>query len=237
MSDRHTSEGTTDMAGRHGELVKANDSFVPGLREEEPTQVLDVVAGSELSPALSPEEILAEPPDARDIAGELAAPPRRKLPWLTLLLAGGVIAAAGFAGGALVEKNVKPAATTATAGGFAGFTRGGAGGTGAAGGTGTGTGAGAGGGATTGTVKLVDGSTVYLTDSSGNIVKITTGSSTKVTLSSTGKVSDLKAGQTVTVRGTTDSSGNVAATTVSEGAATAAGGFGAGGFGGGTAGG
>lgn len=231
MSDRHTSEGTTDMAGRHGELVKANDSFVPGLREEEPTQVLDVVAGSELSP----EEILAEPPDTRDIVGELAAPPRRKLPWLTLALAGGVIAAIAFAGGAMVEKNVKPATTTAAAGGFAGFTRGAAGGAAGTGGLGTGTGTA--GGATTGTVKLVDGSTVYLTDSSGNIVKVTTGSSTKVTLSSTGKVGDLKAGETVTVRGTTDSSGNLAATTVSEGATTTAGGFGAGGFGGGTTGG
>ena len=232
MSDRHTSEGTTDMAGRHGELVKANESFVPGLREE-PTQELSVVDGA----GPSPEEILAEPPDTRDIAGELAAPPRRKLPWLTLLLAGGVIAAAAFAGGALVEKNVKPAGTAGAAGaagGFAGFTRGAAGGAGATGTGGTGTGTG---GATTGTVKLVDGSTVYLTDSSGNIVKVTTGSSTKVTLSSTGKVGDLKAGQTVTVRGTTDSSGNLAATTVSEGATTAAGGFGAGGFGGGTTGG
>ena len=231
MSDRHTSEGTTDMAGRHGELVKANDSFVPGLREES-TQELTVVDGA----GLSPEEILAEPPDTRDIAGELAAPPRRKLPWLTLALAGGVIAAVAFAGGAMVEKNNKPATTTAAAGGFAGFTRGAAGGTGATGTGGLGTGT-AGGGATTGTVKLVDGSTVYLTDSSGNIVKVTTGSSTKVTLSSTGKVGDLKAGQTVTVRGTTDSSGNLAATTVSEGATTAAGGFGAGGFGGGTTGG
>ena len=230
MSDRHTSEGTTDMAGRHGELVKANESFVPGLREE-PTQELSVVDGT----GLSPEEILAEPPDTRDIAGELAAPPRRKLPWLTLVLAGGVIAAVAFAGGAMVEKNNKPAATTAAAGGFAGFTRGAAGGTGATGTGGLGTGTGT--GATTGTVKLVDGSTVYLTDSSGNIVKVTTGSSTKVTLSSTGKVGDLKAGQTVTVRGTTDSSGNLAATTVSEGATTAAGGFGAGGFGGGTTGG
>ncbi|WP_052433180.1 hypothetical protein [Streptacidiphilus carbonis] len=202
--------------------MKADDSFVPGLRED-PTQELATVTDGP-----SPEEILAEPPDTRDIAGELAAPPRRKLPWLTLALAGGIIAALGFAGGALVEKNNKPAASSAATA-FAGFTRGAAGGTGRTGGT---AGTGATGGATTGTVKLVDGDTVYITDSSGNTVKVTTGSSTKVTLSSTGKVGDLKAGQTVTVRGTTDSSGNLAATTVSEGAATAAGGFGAGGFGG-----
>ena len=37
-------------------------------------------------------ELLATPPDARDITAELAAPPRRKLPWLSLGLAGTAIA-------------------------------------------------------------------------------------------------------------------------------------------------
>ncbi|MFC1410582.1 hypothetical protein ACEZCY_15095 [Streptacidiphilus sp. N1-12] len=215
------------MAGRHTDLVKT-DSFVPGLREE-PAQELDLLDSEELTP----EEILAEAPDARDIAAELAAPPRRKLPWLTLGLAGGLIAALAFAGGALVEKNnQKSGGGNNAAAAFAGFNRGGAaagrtGGTGAAGGTAGGGGA-AGGGATTGTVKLVDGSTVYLTDSSGNVVKVTTGKSTKVSVTKDGKLADLQPGQSVTVRGTTDSSGNLAATTVTEGASP----FGAGGFGG-----
>ncbi|WP_157596949.1 hypothetical protein [Streptacidiphilus rugosus] len=55
-----------------------------------------------------------------------------------------------------------------------------------------------------------------MTDTSGNVVKVTTGGSTKVGISKTGKVSDLKPGSTVTIRGTTDSSGDVAATTVTQ---------------------
>ncbi|MHA6761672.1 hypothetical protein [Streptacidiphilus sp. PAMC 29251] len=214
------------MAGRHTDLVKT-DSFVPGLREE-PTEELD------LTDELTPEEILAEPPDARDIAAELAAPPRRKLPWLTLALCGGVVAALAFAGGALVEKNNLKSSSSNPAAAFAGFNRGGATAGGAAGRTGAaggGTGAAggaAGGGATTGTVKLVDGTTVYLTDSSGNVVKVTTGKSTKVSVTKDGKLADLQPGQSVTVRGSTDSSGDLAATTVTEGASP----FGAGGFGG-----
>lgn len=227
MSDRTSSERNTDMAGRHGEstttdLVETH-SFIPGLREQ-PGGELDL---PDQGPELSPEQVLAEPPDARDISAELAAPPRRKLPWLTLALCGGVIAALSFAGGALVEKNSAPAASARTGGNpFAGFSRSGGaagGGTGGLGGGATGAG-----GATTGTVKLVDGSTVYLTDSSGNVVKVTTGASTKVDVTKTGKLSDLQPGQTVTVRGSTDTSGNLAATTVTEGGST----FGGGGFGG-----
>jgi len=212
------------MAGRHTDLVK-NDSFAHGLREE-PTEELTLLDSGDLSP----EEILAEPPDARDIAAELAAPPRRKLPWLTLALCGGVIAAAAFAGGALVEKNnVKGGGSNpGAAAGFAGFARGGAGATAGAGGAARPGGGGTGGGATTGTVKLVDGTTVYLTDSSGNVVKVTTGTSTKISVTRNGKVSDLQPGQSVTVLGSTDSSGSLAATTVTEGTSP----FGAAGFGG-----
>ena len=234
------------MAGRHTDLVKP-DTFVPGLRGDAPTRQLARIEpeGAPSPEGLSPEEILAEPPDARDIAAELAAPPRRKLPWLTLLLCGGVIAALGFTGGALVEKNNVKGGSSAA--GFAGFARGGAatgtgaagaagaggtaGRTGAAGGGGGFGGGGAGGGATVGTVKLVDGSTVYLTTSSGSVVKVTTGKSTKVSVTKNGKVGDLQPGQSVTVQGSTDSSGNLAATTVTEGTSPFAGG-GFGGFGG-----
>ena len=193
-----------------------------------------------------PEDILAEPPDARDISAELAAPPRRKLPWLTLVLAACIVAAGAFSGGALVEKHHLNGTTTAGRGftlptGASGRTGTGTGsgrtfgGFGAAGGTGSGTAGGTGSGVTIGTVKLVDGSTIYVSDAQGDIVKVTTGGSTKVTESRTGKVSDLKAGQSVTVLGAKKSNGDVAATTVTEGGA--AGGFGGfGGFGGGAGG-
>jgi hypothetical protein len=226
MSDRQLPERKTQMAGRHTDLVKT-DSFVPGLRED-PTEQLELIDRAELSP----EDILAEPPDARDIAGELAAPPRRKLPWLTLALCGGVVAALAFAGGALVEKNNVQNNASSAANAFASL-RGGAGAAGGAGaggatrtGGGTGTGTGGAGAPTTGTVKLVDGTTVYLTDSSGNVVKVTTGKSTKVNVTKTGKVSDLQPGQSVTVLGSTDKSGDLAATTVTEGGSP----FGGGGF-------
>ncbi|WP_207892373.1 hypothetical protein [Streptacidiphilus pinicola] len=179
----------------------------------------------ELAPTVqSPEDILAEPPDALDISAELAAPPRRKLPWLTMLLVGGLVAGAGFIGGVLVEKG-----NNSSVGGGAGRSFSASGRTGAGGGFGGGTGGGgfggggfgggaggAGGGTTIGTVKLVDGSTIYVTDTSGNIVKVTTGGSTKVSIAQSGKVSQLKPGATVTVRGSADANGDVAASTVTQ---------------------
>ncbi|WUH92092.1 hypothetical protein OG900_19580 [Streptomyces sp. NBC_00433] len=255
------------MARRRSELVKADDSgtdLLPLVPEQgaggiEILRGSDIVEGRGGLPGERPEDVLAQPPDARDISAELAAPPRRKLPWLTLLLSAGVVAAAAFAGGALVEKHHLN--DTASAGNpFAGLTGGrgaaaaGAGasrfgggttagtGTGRFGGgatAGTGTTAGAGGGAaglTFGTVKLVDGSTIYVTDAQGDIVKVTTGASTKVTESKDGKVTDLKPGQTVTVRGSKGASGDVAATTVTEGATQPTGFGGFGGFGGGAGG-
>ncbi len=70
-------------------------------------------------------------------------------------------------------------------------------------------------------MKLVDGNTIYVTNSSGNIVKITTGGSTTVSIAKSGTVSQIQPGQTVTVKGTTDSSGNVTASSVTEGGTTA----------------
>lgn len=92
------------------------------------------------------------------------------------------------------------------------------GGAGRAGG-GTGPGAGAGGGGTTiGTVKLVDGDKIYVQTVGGGVVTVTTSDDTKVRVTRTGKVSDLKPGSFVTVAGTTDDQGRVAATSVTEGA-------------------
>jgi hypothetical protein len=52
----------------------------------------------------------------------------------------------------------------------------------------------------------------------GTQTTIATTASTKVTQTSTGSVSTLRTGQTIAVVGTADSSGNVTATTVAEGA-------------------
>ncbi|MFF3859560.1 DUF5666 domain-containing protein [Streptomyces sp. NPDC002209] len=193
-------------------------------------------------PVADPERILSEPPDTRDISAELAAPPRPRLPWLTLLLSGGVVAGLAFTGGALVEKSRLQGSAgsgaagrnfTAGAGGAPGRTGSGQG-QGAAGQGRTGAGQngqsgqrpgfggatggpGAGGGVTTGTVRLVDGTTLYVTDAQGNVVKVTTDSNTQITQAKAGKVSDLQPGQTVTVRGSLNDSGDVAATTVAQG--------------------
>jgi hypothetical protein len=182
--------------------------------------------------------LLATPPDARDVSAELAAPPRRKLPWLSLVLAGGVIATGAFAGGVWYQQGQAPsgkssssraAAAPAAAGGY------GQGG-GRRGSQGQGQGQGQGGqpGFARGTVKAVDGNTVYLTDANGNTIKVTTADSTKVQLNKEGKVADLQPGQSVTVVGTPDSNGGYNASQLVEGAA-AGGGFGGGGggFGGG----
>ncbi|GAA1965494.1 hypothetical protein [Kitasatospora viridis] len=218
------------MATNNSDLVRSDD-----------TMRLPVVpAAATLSAeAMAQAELLATPPDARDIGAELAAPPRRKLPWLTLLLAGGVIAAGAFAGGAWYQKN-DGASNSANSGRSAIAAALQKAGAGQAGGRGKGTGAsgqagGGSGGFTRGTVKLVDGSTVYLTDANGNIVKVTTGGSTKVSVTQDGKVSDLQPGQSVTVVGTPDGSGGYTASQLTEGgsAAGGAGGFGGGGFGGG----
>ncbi|MFE2412225.1 DUF5666 domain-containing protein [Kitasatospora sp. NPDC059408] len=189
--------------------------------------------------------LLATPPDARDVAGELAAPPRRPLPWLSLFLAGGVIATAAFAGGVWYQQNngttssaprasAAGASQRAAAGGQGG--QGGQGGYGGQGGTGSRRGGGQGGqgqggqpGFTRGTVKAVDGTTVYLTDANGNTVKVTTGDATKVQLNKDGKVADLQPGQSVTVVGTPDANGGYTASQLVEGAAGAGGGFGGGG--------
>ncbi|WP_199239543.1 hypothetical protein [Streptomyces sp. ICBB 8177] len=259
------------MARRRTDLVKADahhpapsDTLLDEPRDEsrdeprnetggEPTAVLATmddagVVATAVEPVTDPESVLAEPPDARDISAELAAPPRRKLPWLTLALSGAVVAALAFAGGALVEKsdlNGSGHAGGTFAAGARGATGTGSGtgaygaagrfgGSGASAGAGR-SGSGSGSGLTMGTVKLVDGSTIYVTDAQGDIVKVTTGKSTQVTEAKPGRTSDLQPGQTVTVRGTQDSSGDIAATTVTEGASTGfgGGGFGGGGFGGG----
>jgi hypothetical protein len=246
-------EMNDDMGAHRSDLVRAGD-----VRTDE-TARLPAVPQSFVAP---PEVVLASPPDARDISAELAAPPRRRMPWLTLGLVGGIVAALAFSGGVWYQKDHGTGTGTGTGGGtgragaFAGAAGtgaqraggyGGFGGYGAAGGygragapggegqTGTGTGSGTAQGqgqstssVTTGTVKVVDGNTVYLTDAQGNTVKITTKGTTKVKLSKDGQVADLLPGDTVVIQGTRDSSGNLAATQVTQGSGVAAGGLGGG---------
>ncbi|MGY0462712.1 hypothetical protein ACW14Y_21010 [Kitasatospora sp. cg17-2] len=185
--------------------------------------------------------LLSTAPDGRDVTAELAAPPRRRLPWVPLVLSGAVIATAAFAGGVWYQRDQAPERTsgrTVAAGGGAQQPRPGATGAGQngnrrnGGGQGTGGQGGGQGGFTRGTVKAVDGTTVYLTDANGNTVKVTTGDSTKVQLNKEGKVGDLQPGQSVTVVGT-PTDGGYAATQLVEGAAAGGFGGGAGGFGGG----
>jgi hypothetical protein len=240
-----TDKGEQEMARRRTELVRADadtDLLAPQEGGMEIFDGAEIVEGPVGGPAERPEDVLAQPPDARDISAELAAPPRRKLPWLTLVLAASVVAAGAFAGGALVEKShLQSTSTGARGGAFAGGARPGGAAGGAAGGrggVGTTAGAAPGGtaasGTTVGTIKLVDGSTIYVTDAQGNIVKVTTAKSTAVTEAKSGKVADLQPGQSVTVRGAANSNGDITATSVAQGAAPTGGfgGFG-GGFGGG----
>ncbi|ROQ94185.1 hypothetical protein EDE04_0598 [Streptomyces sp. 2132.2] len=241
MARRRTEPGKQSESGEDRYAPFA-DVFTASAAGEDPFPeeliVEHPVAPVAEGPDGDPEGILAEPPDTRDISAELAAPPRPRLPWLTLVLSGGVVAGLAFTGGALVEKGHLQGTPGAGAAGrgFAAGT-GGQGRTGAAqGATGTGQsggrqgfggatgGPGAGAGVTTGTVKLVDGTTLYVTDAAGGVVKVTTDANTQITQAKSGKVSDLQPGQTVTVRGSQNSAGDLAATTVAQG--------GAGGFGG-----
>ncbi|MDQ1582584.1 MAG: hypothetical protein QOF36_638 [Microbacteriaceae bacterium] len=76
----------------------------------------------------------------------------------------------------------------------------------------------AGAGFTAGTIVSITGNTIIVQAADGTQKSIITTAATKVTQTSAGSVSALQTGQTITVVGTTDSSGNVTATSVAEGA-------------------
>lgn len=178
---------------------------------------------TEATSELSAEELLSIPPRADNLAEELATrPPRAKLPKATLALSAGILIAAGFVGGVLVQKHLggsnsgnSIASSFASARGAAGGAgRGGFGGFG--GGAGAG-GLGAGGNSITGSITVVSGNTLYVTASNGTVYTITTSGSTAVKVSSSSSLSQLKPGQTVTVSGTQGSGGTVNATTITAG--------------------
>ncbi|MYW03151.1 hypothetical protein [Streptomyces sp. SID3343] len=224
--------GAVRLDPRSDELgSEANDpaetGFVGGFRTEPDP-------ADEPTPGETTEDILDRPPTMRDVGDELAAPPRRRLPVLTLALGSGALLAVGFLAGVQVQKD--HGSTTSAAGGaragasgaaaYGGRAPGGAGqqGTGqqgagqqgAPGAAGT-----ASTGVTTGTVKVVDNSFIYVSDSSGNILKVKTDTGTRIQVTRDGKTVDLKPGDTVVVRGATGDDGSIAATSVSQGTAGA----------------
>jgi hypothetical protein len=181
-------------------------------------------------------DVLSSPlDDGNDITAVLTRRPRAKIPSLTLVLAAIVVASAGFLGGALVGKHYGSSSSGNLSAAFSRFaaraSASTSGGTGGTGGTGSGSGGRGGlfggGNATVGTIKLIDGGTVYVQTTAGDIVQVATSAGTKVTVSSTVPVTDLRPGETVIVEGSKNSSGAIAATSISQ---TSAGGFG--GFGG-----
>jgi len=170
-----------------------------------------------------------------ELTAVLTRRPRAKLPSVTLVLVALVLASAGFIGGIVVGKHygnsrsggaaaafsrfaaaggLPSGAASGSGGGFGGFGGSGAGRAGT-GGTGTGGAFGAG-NATIGTIKLVDGKTVYVQTTAGDIVQVSTSAATKVTVSTSVPVKDLQPGETVIVLGSKNSSGGVAATSISQ---------------------
>ncbi|MCG3748986.1 DUF5666 domain-containing protein [Amycolatopsis sp. Poz14] len=153
-------------------------------------------------PAASrPEDLIAEPAVQGDLTAELkqVARPFGKP---TLVLAGLLVLALAFAGGAWTHAafgsssgsssaRTAPAEGQQQGGGFGGRAGGGRG--------------------TVGTVEKVDGSTVTVKTVQGSEVTVSTSDSTTVGVTQPGKLSDLKPGQTVTVQGRTGTDGSVTA--------------------------
>ena len=71
---------------------------------------------------------------------------------------------------------------------------------------------------TAGTIQSIDGATIIVKLPDGSTVTVKTTDSTKVTKTAESSVADLKAGETLMVRGPKDGSGSVSATSISEGA-------------------
>jgi len=158
----------------------------------------------------TPEQIVASPAVDGDLNAEMrrAAKPFSRT---TLVLAGLVVLAIAFGGGAWTHAafgSSTSSAPTRQAGGQQAQT----GGTGQQGGGFRG----AGGRGTTGTVDRVDGTTVYVKTAQGADVKVSTSDSTTVGVTQQGKLSDLKPGSTVVVQGQAGADGTVAAQAITQ---------------------
>ncbi len=183
----------------------------------------------------------AESGAPREAAPATPGAPRRRwtrfitpaLALVAALIVGGVV-------GGIIGHSTATAAPQRPGFGQGGFPGGGQGFGGGQGGSGGGAGQNGGGarpgaagpgGFTAGTISSIDGDTITLKLQDGSTVKVSTSDSTRVTQTSTSSVSKLKKGDTITVIGQRDSSGDVSATNIAEGA-SGLGGF-RGGFGGG----
>ncbi|MET4781101.1 DUF5666 domain-containing protein [Glaciihabitans sp. UYNi722] len=157
------------------------------------------------------------PVDSSEPAGAPTTPIKKagRKRWITPLL--GVVAALaiGLFGGILIGHNT---ASANQAGGPAGFRGGAAGG---------GTAQAARANFTSGTIESIEGDSITLKLTDGSTLKVTTGSDTAVSKTEKSTVDDLAKGDRVAVVGKADANGDVAATSVSEGATV--GGFGGGG--------
>jgi len=205
----------------------------------EPIAEPDAEPPAETGRHLAEESVLQHPPstvDAKEILDAVdVAPPSRRSVLVTRALLGTILLTCGFAAGTWWAQHSGSIGTAAGAArgafGSGAFPSGmptgagmpGSGGSAASrstagsGSTATGqAGSTAAGSTVAGTVKLVDGTVVYVTKADGSLVRVTTGAGTTVSSQTSAKLSDLAAGDTVTVSGSTDSDGSVAATTITE---------------------
>jgi hypothetical protein len=153
-------------------------------------------------------------------------PRRRLLTPLPLALLAVLLIACGFIGGVLVEKGESSSSSSSPAGtgsALASRLRALAGTRGAGAASSNGSPSSAGGFArpTAGTVAYLLGSTLYVTNSEGNTIKVTTSPGTTVTKSVKSTVPAIHPGETVTIAGSTDSSGAVTAESITVGSSGA----------------
>lgn len=159
-----------------------------------------------------------EPPDDEDLPTKLsAAAPRKWFNKFTPALTAVFLLAGGFLGGVFVQKQwgqeSSAGATAAGSGsGFSGQMPSGMGASGFPGGGGFGGTTGGGGNATTGTLKSVTASALTMQTSAGKTITVKIESST--TIQQTTTLAKLKAGQSLSVQGSTATDGSITATSV-----------------------
>jgi hypothetical protein len=161
-----------------------------------------------------PEQILNQPVGGEDLTTELKQT-KRSVSKLTLGLGAAVLVVAAFFGGVATHAAIadNPQSTTPQANNgrpFGGGQVPGQGGQGGPGGLR---------GGTAGTIDHVDGTDVYVKTPDGRTIKVSTSDTTQVRITEEGKLSDLKAGDTVIVQGSTGGDGTVTAQTITEGLA------------------
>ena len=141
-------------------------------------------------------------------------PPKRRVPMITKVLLVGILVAAGFSGGVMIQKNLGAGSATAStglpnfAGGLpAGFPTGGANRQGSTAATGSGP-------VVVGTVVSVSGNDVTVKDLGGTTHVVHVTATTGLATTGVDWSTSLEPGSTVSVNGTKADDGSVTATTV-----------------------